>query len=270
MKSWGILIPLLLVAGIVISAGCINPFAANQSGTNSQKTLLTFTETPTLPDQYVAQPAITPTSGLSGNTIPTRNATIPLVLGQSTTINGTGLSGNSSNSTTTVTLNGTVVSIPIAQFTTDKTMGFAPCAVQFTDNSLNLPVSWYWDFGDGGSSTLQNPPYTFTQGGEFSVVFTATNAAGSNSFTKNISVYAPGFSAIPGQGPAPLTVTFTDTGKGSPLPTAWFWDFGDGKNSNLRNSTHQYAVPGTYDVGLRVTGAQGTAWVNRSAAVTVT
>ena len=127
MKSWEVLIPLLLVAGIVISAGCINPFVANQSGTNTQKTLLTFTETPTLPDQYVAQPAITPTVISNGNIIPTRNTTIPLVLGQSTTINGTGLSGNSSNSTTTVTLNGTVVSIPIAQFTTDKTMGFAPC-----------------------------------------------------------------------------------------------------------------------------------------------
>jgi PKD repeat protein len=102
------------------------------------------------------------------------------------------------------------------------------------------------------------------------VVFTATNAAGLSNFTSNISVYSPGFSAVPDQGPHPLTVTFTDSGTGYPQPSAWYWDFGDGVTSSFRNSTHQYVLPGSYDVKFRVTSPAGMAWVNRSAAVEVT
>ena len=261
-------ISLILIAGIMLSAGCVSPLASNQSEKNSQKTMAAFMETPTLPDQYIARPAGTLATGSSGNPIPTQNASLPLVSGQNSTITGTGLTGGTENISATVTTN---APIPIAQFTADKTMGFAPLSVQFTDTSLDLPVSWSWDFGDGGSSTLQNPSHTFISGGQFTVTLNAANALGSSDFSNNISVYKPGFSAIPNQGNHPLTVTFTDTGTGYPQPISWYWDFGDGTPAgNQQNITHQYQSPGTYDVALWIASPAGTRWVNQSAAVTVT
>lgn len=59
-----------------------------------------------------------------------------------------------------------------------------------------------------------------------------------------------GFSATPITGYAPLRVTFTDTSTGT--PTSWYWDFGDGKTSPLRNPTHTYSKAGNYSVTLSV------------------
>jgi PKD repeat protein len=160
--------------------------------------------------------------------------------------------------------------VPVAQFTLSRTTGYAPFTVQFTDSSLNLPTSWSWDFGDGSYAFLQNPSHTYSSGGRFTVRLTAANTAGSGSYQGNVSAYAPGFSAIPDHGAAPLSVTFTDTGTGFPQPTEWYWDFGDGSSCSSQNKVHQYILPGTYEVKFRISGPAGTTWVNRTAAVTVT
>lgn len=56
--------------------------------------------------------------------------------------------------------------------------------VDFTDESVNLPTGWSWDFGDGSpASTDQNPTHTYTAIGLYSVTLTATNAYGSDSET---------------------------------------------------------------------------------------
>lgn len=67
---------------------------------------------------------------------------------------------------------------PMADFLVvlDATTGEAT----FTDVSTNEPTSWAWDFGDGGSSSDQNPTYTFQMTGDFTVCLTASNAFGSN------------------------------------------------------------------------------------------
>ena len=49
--------------------------------------------------------------------------------------------------------------------------------IEFTDLSVN-GVSWYWDFGDGGISTEQNPSHTYTDAGEYAVVLTVTDENG--------------------------------------------------------------------------------------------
>jgi len=58
-------------------------------------------------------------------------------------------------------------------------------AIQFTDQSTNNPTSWAWDFGDGQTSTVQNPSHTYASSGTFTVKLTATNSYGSNPVTKN-------------------------------------------------------------------------------------
>jgi PKD repeat protein len=56
--------------------------------------------------------------------------------------------------------------------------------IQFTDASTNNPVSWQWDFGDGNTSSLQNPLHIYQADGTYDVTLTATNSNGNNSFTR--------------------------------------------------------------------------------------
>jgi outer membrane protein assembly factor BamB len=73
---------------------------------------------------------------------------------------------------------------PVADFTADVTSGNVPLTVQFTDLSTNSPTSWSWDFGDGATSTEQNPSHTYAAPGSYMVVLTATSAAGSSNAIK--------------------------------------------------------------------------------------
>lgn len=69
---------------------------------------------------------------------------------------------------------------PIAEFTADITNGCAPQTIQFTDMSQNNPTSWIWDFGDGYGSISQNPTYTYSQHGIYTVSLTVSNEDGSD------------------------------------------------------------------------------------------
>ena len=69
---------------------------------------------------------------------------------------------------------------PVAQFSGSPTSGTVPLTVSFTDQSTNNPTSWSWDFGDGGTSTAQNPAYTYNATGTYTVTLTAYNAYGSD------------------------------------------------------------------------------------------
>jgi PKD repeat protein len=76
---------------------------------------------------------------------------------------------------------------PVAAFTMDVTSGPAPLTVQFTDDSENTPTAWAWDFNNDGmiDSTEQNPEFTYTGVGMYSVSLNASNAGGFNAVTKN-------------------------------------------------------------------------------------
>lgn len=78
-----------------------------------------------------------------------------------------------------------VVLPPVAAFTyTNDGTGM----YTFTDESLNGPESWLWDFGDGTSSTEQHPVHTYTASGDYTVCLTVSNPAGSDSTCQTISV----------------------------------------------------------------------------------
>ena len=148
---------------------------------------------------------------------------------------------------------------PTANFSGSPTSGEVPLTVNFTDASTGA-TSWSWNFGDGGSSTAQNPSHTYTAAGTYTVVLTASNACGSDDYTRTdyitVTCTPPvaAFSGSPTSGDYPLTVNFTDASTGA---TSWSWDFGDGGSSTAQNPSHTYTAEGTYTVALTVTNACG-------------
>ncbi|MCK4270057.1 MAG: PKD domain-containing protein, partial [Methanogenium sp.] len=58
---------------------------------------------------------------------------------------------------------------PAANFIANVTSGYMPLTVQFTDTSADNPASWLWTFGDGATSSDQNPVHTYTDGGNYTV-----------------------------------------------------------------------------------------------------
>ncbi|MDC0603572.1 PKD domain-containing protein [Aliiglaciecola sp.] len=76
---------------------------------------------------------------------------------------------------------------PTAEFTSSIVSGTEPLEVDFTDTSTagtSVITTWAWDFGDGNTSTVQNPQYTYSTAGSYSVSLTVTTADGSDAITK--------------------------------------------------------------------------------------
>jgi PKD repeat protein len=81
--------------------------------------------------------------------------------------------------------------VPVSSFTASPESGTAPLAVSFTDTSTQGPTAWAWTFGDGGTSTVQNPTHTFPAG-THTVTLTAINPAGAGTTaTRTITVTPP-------------------------------------------------------------------------------
>ena len=70
---------------------------------------------------------------------------------------------------------------PWVYFSAKPTYGKAPLKVQFTDKSKYNPTHWEWNFGDGTTSTDQNPPpHVYETPGKYTVTLVAKNAGGSD------------------------------------------------------------------------------------------
>ena len=162
--------------------------------------------------------------------------------------------------------------VPVASFTSNRSIGSVPFSVNFTDASSNAPIAWNWTFGDGGTSTLQNPVYTYTKAGKFTVSLIATNYGGNHTvtITNYTTVYAAApvasFTSDQTSGKTPFTVSFSDTS--SSTPTSWSWSFGDGTVSDRQNPSHTYTAAGTYSVSLVVSGEGGSDSVMKSGYIT--
>ena len=123
-------------------------------------------------------------------------------------------------------------------------------SADFTNASAGLPTSYLWDFGDGNTSTLDNPSHTYDFPGDYTVCLIASDACGEDTLCELVSVScaaipSPGFSSV--NGSAGL-VAFTNTT--TPIADQYFWDFGDGNSSSLENPSHTYLASGTFNVCL--------------------
>jgi PKD repeat protein len=165
----------------------------------------------------------------------------------------------------TPTETATQIPAPLANFSADVTVGYAPLTVTFTNLTTGQVDSVAWDFQNDGTvdSTEFSPQFTFVNPGTYNVVLTASNAGGSNSFSSQITVQAgvtpptASFSANPTSGDAPLTVQFTDTSQGT--ITSWSWDFNaDGiPDDTTQNPSFQFTTAGVYNVILTVANEGG-------------
>jgi len=158
------------------------------------------------------------------------------------------------SSTTEVLVTSTF--LPSANFFIQNMMDCAPATIQFVDNSTSNTTSWNWTF-DGGSpntSSVQNPAITFNTPGVHEITLVASNAAGSSTFSMQITLDSPpvvDFSSSVNL----LTTTFTNLSTNADTS---FWDLGDGNSSPAENPIHDYAVGGNYNVILTATNACGT------------
>ncbi len=151
-----------------------------------------------------------------------------------------------------------------ANFTVSTSSGCSPLVVDFQDQSTGNPTSWFWDFGNGATSTLKNPSTTYFTEGSYTVQLTVTNAQGSNTLTRTslITIYgkpSPAFTVSDSTGCFPLRSQFTDLSSPSAgtSNTTWFWDFGDGNQSTEQNPLYVYTSGGVNTVTLKVTNDKG-------------
>ncbi len=151
---------------------------------------------------------------------------------------------------------------PVADF--DFSLSCWGDPTTFTDQSYTIGpgsiIAWAWDFGDGNTSSVQNPVYTYGVAGAYTVSLTVTASNNCTStFTQTVNVYIPpiaNFSAT--QACEGFPTVFTDLSIGNPSPiVSWAWNFGDGFSSNSQNPTHLYGSAGTYSVTLTVTNQAG-------------
>ena len=149
-----------------------------------------------------------------------------------------------------------VPAAPTAEFASDEPVCVgAPLA--FTNLSSyppEVPVEYLWNFGDGvGSSTAENPVYTYAAGGHYPVSLRAGNVGGADTVTHTVFItptpttvftYSPAYPQ-PGQ-----LIHFYDASSDDPI--AWSWTFGyGGAGSSLQNPLYRYPSAGTYTVTLR-------------------
>jgi len=145
---------------------------------------------------------------------------------------------------------------PVANFSASPVSGYVPLTVQFTDLSSGGPTSWLWDFGDGGSSTLQNPSHQYQAVGLFTVTLTATNSCGSDQEVKT------GFISVMEQ-PAQQCDDFNDgnlTGWTN-ISGTWTATGGYMKGNSKTTDTHITSPFGTFgaatvDVDVRMNAGQ--------------
>ena len=161
-----------------------------------------------------------------------------------------------------------IQAVPNPTFVAPISSNCAPASININNTTPSLAGSSYlWNFGNGSTSILENPPaQTFNTNGSFTVSLTITTSAGCSGSTSipdfiTISNVAPSFSPDFQGGCAPLTVQFTDQSippSPSNLINSWSWNFGNGQTFIGQNPPPQtYGSLGFYDVSLSVTTQSG-------------
>lgn len=160
------------------------------------------------------------------------------------------------------TISITLIPSPIATFTSVNAC--PQDTVTFTDGSTSVGtiVSWSWDFGDTGTSTLQDPSHIYGTGGPMTVSLIVTSNNGCvDTSTQILNVFEKPIANFNANGicldDGTVYTDMSTVGGGATIAT-WDWTFGDASpNSNLQNPTHNFPSASVYNTQLIVTSSQG-------------
>ncbi len=136
-------------------------------------------------------------------------------------------------------------------------------STQFIDSSVmtgGTITGWSWDFGDGDSSTLQNPSHYYSAPGNYTVrlALTASNGCGAE-LTQLISINpypTASFSSPSGCSESPLQFVDQSTISSGSI-TDWNWNFATGDSSMVQNPLYSFPTGGNFLVLLTVTSDSG-------------
>ncbi len=158
-----------------------------------------------------------------------------------------------------------IVPVPVAGFT----FTVNGRVITFTNTSTNA-TSYFWTFGDGGSSTDSDPVYEYTDAGIYSVVLTATSVCGTSTKTRLVNT-APtaNFEASPLTGCATLVVVMDNQSSYNAVTYAWSFPGASPVASNLANPTVVYNIAGTYSITLVASNGSGSNTFTRTNYITV-
>ncbi len=131
---------------------------------------------------------------------------------------------------------------------------------QFTDGSIGAD-EWHWDFGDGTTSTLQNPSHTYASTGTYNVTLLVRNFVTGCEHMRPATIIIineeANFIASADTVCKYTPIAFTATGNIIANVASFNWNFGDGNMGNGQNTSHSYTQSGNYTVTLIVTDVQG-------------
>ena len=135
-----------------------------------------------------------------------------------------------------------------------------PLKRTFTDQSIGAD-EWNWDFGDGNTSTVQNPVHVYAAPGIYNVTLLVRNYTTGCSYSKTrteqVVVEHANFNASDTVICRNNDIIFTATGSNASNISSYDWTFGDGGIANGSPATHNYQVSGLYDVSLLITDING-------------
>ncbi len=149
-----------------------------------------------------------------------------------------------------------------AEFSVNKTEAATNEVVQFTDQSAGSPTTWQWNFGDGTTSSEQNPTHAYQTAGAYTVSLATSNANSQDTKTANnlitvVIALKAAFSATPTSVVVGNEVQFSNQSGGNPTSFNWTFEGGTPSSSTEASPKISYNGTGTYAVTLQVTDAQG-------------
>lgn len=119
--------------------------------------------------------------------------------------------------------------------------------IDFINASVGA-TAYQWQFGDGGTSNLQDPSHAYSASGQWLVTLVAYTPCSSDTTTAWVQITpGPVASFNWTLAPCQTTATFSNT---SSAGSSWSWSFGDGATSSASSPAHDYSSPGTYLVSL--------------------
>ncbi len=155
----------------------------------------------------------------------------------------------------------------VARFSVSDDSCLAPCIVSFDASNSQNADSFSWDFGDGNTASGETTTHQYENAGIYEVTLIAEGGSGKDTSTQNISILIDTtpistlkacftIDSISNGGFAPATVFVTNCSVGA-ISYAWLWGDGFTGSTQQDPGSHEYDVPGEFEISLTVRDGDG-------------